>query len=991
MSILIDSYEDHYYTHAISLKHMESAKKRRVLGFLHTMEQDILSQMEGRGLQYQGLIAGVNREARLNAMLHQIRETISTNYNHLKKDSREFLTDFVSMETMEQVDLMNSAIRMPLFNVVMTQNAIETIVDKSLIRGAIMSNWWDRQQENAQNRIITQIQLGFAEGEGIGDLRRRIIGKATGKWRQVIVNGQKRRIYERVGGIVDVSKREADALVRTAIQTLSGNVRTKIYEQNDDIVDQVESLATLDARTTALCASYDNLRWTQKSHSPVGHSKVYRSCPRHWNCRSTHIPVMVELERLEKQAREAGIDIPQSMRASIDGPQPAMRSMDDWLKSKPPEFQRQIIGGKRKTELFNEGKISLRDLTDDQGKVRTLRELMQPLSASDGLPYAIARKPVLADVYDSFRRNILQEPGVSLSAVRPTGKLPPPVVTRPSAPPVIKKSPTSLEREHIEKTEIKGFGTGHMAQGINETQMLTNDFDIVFKPMSGETPNLRPGIPKGTYYRREVAASIIDEELGLGLVPTTGIKNIVDSSKKELLTTNKLILDGLIADEKRLNKRIKLAYSKDGKQQLWDLGAIEEAFEETHLFGFDYDKTLKVTKSNLDELSEIYRKYKLQELNGVRFGITEIEKKIVKLEMPNIGSAQKFVHDYDIVKENPSLPGTNADWLSVVDQQKLEGMNLFDYIIFNTDRHGGNWMVKSKYKYRDFNNNNVELTKAQRKKILSSSEWQDQRQEWLDNGIDPIDRLYEKVPGWKGDTMFGGDYDEYLTQQGIAMEMFDVDIRLIDNGLSLPQIDVPGTLVKDSQVTKIFHDKAISPYWMNKLEDFLSRETQIRSRLDPLELDLDSLGRGKTLDLMFDRVRELVQHKTHFDHRKLRSLAMNQQTVNVSSKSKLFFESKSFQKGGILSHQRRKNLPQITEILGKNSWNARDVQNMRKNIDRLQNRYAEIYNDRLVRHGNNTSLVRKDPLVERAMEEIDKAKQALQFIEAQVRQTFKVQ
>jgi len=64
---------------------------------------------------------------------------------------------------------------------------------------------------------------------------------------------------------------------------------------------------------------------------------------------------------------------------------------------------------------------------------------------------------------------------------------------------------------------------------------------------------------------------------------------------------------------------------------------------------------------------------------------------------------------------------------------------------------------------------------------------------------------------------------------------------------------------------------------------------------------------------------------------------------------------------------------------------------MRKNIDRLQNKYAEIYNDRLVRHGNNTSLVRKDPLVERAMEEIDKAKQALQFIEAQVRQTFKVQ
>ena len=865
MSILVESFEDHYYTHAISLKHMESAKKRRVLGFLQTMEQDILSQMEGRGLQFQGSIAGVNREARLNAMLHQIRETISTNYDELKKDSREFLNDFVSMETMDQVDLMNSSIRMPLYNVVMTQNAIETIVDKSLIRGAVMSNWWDRQKDNTQNRIITQIQLGFAEGEGIGDLRRRIIGKATGKWQQIIVNGQKRRVYERVGGIVDISKREADALVRTAIQTLSGRVRDRIYEQNDDIVDQVESVATLDARTTPLCASYDNLRWTQKSHSPVGHSKMYYATPRHWNCRSTHIPVMVELERLEKQAREAGIDIPPSMRASMDGPQPAMRSMDDWLKSKPPEFQRQVIGGKRKMEMFNEGKISLRDLTDDQGRVKTLRELMQPLSAPDGLPYAIARKPVIAEVYDSFRRNILQEPGVSLESVRPKGGLPAPVVTRPDIPPVITKSPTSLERDHIEKTKVSGFGTGYMAEGINETQMLTNDFDIVFKPMSGESPNLRIGIPQGTYYRREVAASVIDEELGLGLVPTTGIKNIVDPTKQTRILKLNDRLNGLIQDQSRLERRIKLAYSKNGKQSLWDSGAIEDMFDESHLFAFDWDKNIKIVESNLDELSEIYRKYKLQEAQGIRFGISELEKQIKKLELPNIGSAQKFIHGYDIVKDNPSMSGTNQDWLSVANQQQLEGMNLFDYIIFNTDRHNGNWMVKTKQTYFD-SKNNVELTPSQRKKLLSIDDWNDQKREWIEDGIDPIDRLYDKVDGWKGKTMFGGDYDEYLTEQGIKMQMSDVDIALIDNGLSLPQIDVSmGDLVRDNQVKAIFQDKAISPYWMNKLEDFLSRESQIRSRLDPLELDLDSLGQGKTLDLMFDRVRQLVQKKTHFD------------------------------------------------------------------------------------------------------------------------------
>ena len=760
MSILIESFEDHYYTHAISLKHMESALKRRVLGFLQVMEQDILTQMEGRGLQYQGPIAGVDREARLNAMLSQIRQTIDSNYSEIAKDSKEFLTDFVSMEAFDQVDLMNSSIRMPLFNVVLTQNAVQTLVDTSIIRGSMASGWWDRQKDNTQNRIITQIQLGFAEGEGIGEIRRRIIGKATGKWQQVMVNGQKRRIYERVGGIVDVSKREADALVRTAIQTLSGRVRDRIYEQNDDIVDQVESMATLDSRTTPLCASYDNLRWTQKSHSPVGHNKMYLPTPRHWNCRSTHIPVMVELERLEKQAREAGIEIPQSMRASMDGPQPAMRSMEDWLKTKPPEFQRQVIGGKKKTELFNEGKLSLRDLTDEQGKVRTLRELMQLVDApSDGLPYAITRKPIRAEIYDSFRRNVLQEPGISLDDIRPRGGLPTPVITKPTVPETLPKSPTQLEREHIEKTKVSGYGTGFMAEGINKTELLKNDFQIVFKPRTGETGDLRVGVPGGTYYRREVAASIIDEELGLNLVPTTGIKQI------------------------------------EG----------------------------------------------------------------------NIGSAQRFVEGFDVVTANPSLKGTDLDWISKTDRQTLEGMNLFDYILFNMDRHNGNWMVKYKSRIID-NDTDLELTPAQTKKLLTQDQWNAQVREWNENNIDPIDRIFDRVKGYKGKTNFGGDYGEYLTDQNLRLDISDVEISLIDNGLSLPQFEVSmGNLVRNPEIKKIFQDQEISPFWMNKLENFLDREQQIRSRLDPLELDTDSLGQGKTLDLMFDRVRQLVQYKTHFD------------------------------------------------------------------------------------------------------------------------------
>lgn len=62
--------------------------------------------------------------------------------------------------------------------------------------------------------------------------------------------------------------------------------------------------------------------------------------------------------------------------------------------------------------------------------------------------------------------------------------------------------------------------------GINVSYRLKNGISVMFKPMAGEYPiqaELPPGITKWTQYRREKAASIVDEILGTGLVPPTEI------------------------------------------------------------------------------------------------------------------------------------------------------------------------------------------------------------------------------------------------------------------------------------------------------------------------------------------------------------------------------------------------------------------------------------------------------------------------------------
>jgi hypothetical protein len=60
--------------------------------------------------------------------------------------------------------------------------------------------------------------------------------------------------------------------------------------------------------------------------------------------------------------------------------------------------------------------------------------------------------------------------------------------------------------------------------GVNETIILTNGEKVVFKSVEGEYEGvLRPGIEPGTQYRREKAASVIDEILKTDLVPPTEI------------------------------------------------------------------------------------------------------------------------------------------------------------------------------------------------------------------------------------------------------------------------------------------------------------------------------------------------------------------------------------------------------------------------------------------------------------------------------------
>lgn len=74
--------------------------------------------------------------------------------------------------------------------------------------------------------------------------------------------------------------------------------------------------------------------------------------------------------------------------------------------------------------------------------------------------------------------------------------------------------------------EVRGetpLGGNHINQAFRATDPAGNP--VVYKPAAGEDPMMPAVFPPGTQYKREVAAAIIDRELGTHLAPPTTVAN----------------------------------------------------------------------------------------------------------------------------------------------------------------------------------------------------------------------------------------------------------------------------------------------------------------------------------------------------------------------------------------------------------------------------------------------------------------------------------
>jgi len=347
--------------HSVNLMRVEESLVRDMRRLLKSLEKDIIKAL--RDIDPTGPLQETYRTQRLMKLLQQTREMVASSY---KKGATKLTGELIDLAQVEGSFLqgaINSSVHAELATAGITRTLASEIARTSFIQGSQLSEWFSRLSSNTVLRVSDEIRKGMFAGETVGDMVRRIRGRAgPGGY---------------YGGVMQTTTREATALVRTAAQTISNNARDRLLAENSQVVKGRGALVTLDLRTSDTCKGRSGNQWTMDG-KPMPETNTSESYPGpppwHFQCRTTIIPILKEWSELSPKVKSTVKDR-ETTQASMNGQVSAKLDYEGWLRKQPKADQLEALGP-TKYSLWKEGKLeSFRDLLDQSGRPLTVAEL----------------------------------------------------------------------------------------------------------------------------------------------------------------------------------------------------------------------------------------------------------------------------------------------------------------------------------------------------------------------------------------------------------------------------------------------------------------------------------------------------------------------------------------------------------------------------------------------------------------------------------------
>lgn len=170
---------------------------------------------------------------------------------------------------------------------------------------SFISDWTKKEIASVEGAIRT----AYSEGKSINETVAAIRGTRGARYKD---------------GLMQVAKRHANAIVRTATQHVVSRARQAVWAKSPHIIDRYIWVSTLDTRTSDICQGLSGQIF------PVGKGP---QPPAHVNCRSRTVALIK------------------------NDPPPDMPTYYEWLKKQPLSVQVDVLGESR-AKLFRDGGMS---------------------------------------------------------------------------------------------------------------------------------------------------------------------------------------------------------------------------------------------------------------------------------------------------------------------------------------------------------------------------------------------------------------------------------------------------------------------------------------------------------------------------------------------------------------------------------------------------------------------------------------------------------
>jgi len=378
----LELFLDAMIRHQVGLLRYASGLGRRTNALLDDTEADLRGQLRAR-LRRSGVRSPAQVE-RMKRLLAEIREIRGQAWDEVDVLFAEEMRELVKAEPKFVDAIVKTVVPVSLKTKIPDARRLSALATTLPFAGENLRQHVRRIRVADLRRLESQVRVGLTQGETIPEISRRLVGTIRLKGRN---------------GVTEVTRKQAISLARTATSAFANAATRQWSLENQGIVDRDLFVATLDSRTTKICASLDGETF------PVEQS--YPQLPLHFGERSRRIP-MVDPEPIGKRpmnpttrkqllreyAKANGFepttrraDLPYGHKGKFDefarrrvremiGRVPAKTSYQTFLERQPAWFQDDYLG-KTKGRLFRRGGLELPAFVDERGLERSLADLAQ--------------------------------------------------------------------------------------------------------------------------------------------------------------------------------------------------------------------------------------------------------------------------------------------------------------------------------------------------------------------------------------------------------------------------------------------------------------------------------------------------------------------------------------------------------------------------------------------------------------------------------------